>query len=550
MRRFALFLTLLAAISAADAKVISVASFGAVPDDGIDDAPALRKAAEYCRTHSGTTLEFPQGVYNFHDDEAAEIERKAQSGEWGGWIDVSERLFRHDAPYVKGLDFTGARDLTIKGRGATLLVDGWMQVITLTGTKNATIEGLTIAMSRPGATVGRVVSTGPDSFEIEYDPKLYTYTDSLCLGRSYMYSKKRDLIYTGWVRDNTVVRPGRVRFNSKAKPETGDFCVLRNGGHYRPSILIKEADNTTLRDVRIMDHAGMGVVGHMSHNITLDGLQVVPQPDRVASTTTDATHFTSCTGLITLRNCKFRGQGDDCTNIHNYYYHFYPQKDGRTEIRVEGADLHALSLDYPMPGDTMLVINRKNMAEMGKFRVKKVDTSEADWTVFVTFDRPLPEGSDTTCYMANLTRSPRVLIENNTVDSHLARAFLIKTNKEIIIRGNYIRGSTMSAIKLGGEIGWHESGPVEDVLIEGNYISNCGIACGDNDGSCVRTSTESPETPPYVNRNITIRDNVFQIDNPIAIYLEDAEKVNIYGNLCNQPDYVKTSNCGEVNVAY
>ena len=66
----------------------------------------------------------------------------------------------------------------------------------------------------------------------------------------------------------------------------------------------------------------------------------------------------------------------------------------------------------------------------------------------------------------------------------------------------------------------------------------------------MRTSTESPETPPYVNRNITIRDNVFQIDNPIAIYLEDAEKVDIYGNLCNKPDYVKTSNCGEVKVTY
>lgn len=550
MKRFLPFLIFTLFFNTVNAKVVTVTEFGAIPDDGIDDTSALREAAQYCRTHSGTTLEFPRGIYILHDDEAVEIERKAQSGEWGGWYDVSKRLFRHDAPYVKGIDFTGARNLTIKARGATLQVDGWMQVITLTNTKNVTIEGLTITMSRPGATVGRVVATDANSFEIEYDPNLYTYTDSLCYGRSYMYSKKRDLIYPCWVKDNTVIKPGRVRFNSNAKPEIGDFCVLRNGGHYRPSILIKESENTTLHDVRIMDHAGMGVVGHMSNNITLDGLQIVPHPDHVASTTTDATHFTSCTGLITLKNCKFRGQGDDCTNIHNYYYHFYPQKDGRTELRIEGADLHALSLDYPMSGDTILVINKKNMADMGKYLVKKVDTSEADWKVLVTFDKPLPKGSDTICYMTNLTRSPRVLIENNTVDSHLARAFLIKTNKEIVIRGNYIRGSTLSAIKLGGEIGWHEAGPVENVLIEGNYISNCGIACGENDGSCVRTSTESPETPPYVNRNITIRDNVFQIDNPIAIFIEDAEKVDIYGNLCNKPDYVKTDNCREINIIY
>ena len=44
---------------------VSVADFGAVPDDGKDDTRALRRAAEYCRTHPGTTLLFPAGVMLF-----------------------------------------------------------------------------------------------------------------------------------------------------------------------------------------------------------------------------------------------------------------------------------------------------------------------------------------------------------------------------------------------------------------------------------------------------------------------------------------------------
>ena len=49
---------------------ISVTRFGARPDDGRDDTEALRKAAEYCRTHPGTTLVIPKGVYCLKDKEA------------------------------------------------------------------------------------------------------------------------------------------------------------------------------------------------------------------------------------------------------------------------------------------------------------------------------------------------------------------------------------------------------------------------------------------------------------------------------------------------
>lgn len=46
---------------------VSVADFGAVPDDGKDDTRALRRAAEYCRTHPETTLLFPAGTYRLRD---------------------------------------------------------------------------------------------------------------------------------------------------------------------------------------------------------------------------------------------------------------------------------------------------------------------------------------------------------------------------------------------------------------------------------------------------------------------------------------------------
>ena len=52
---------------------VSVLRFGAKPDDGKDDTEALRKAAEYCRTHPGTTLVIPKGIYRLKDKEAERL---------------------------------------------------------------------------------------------------------------------------------------------------------------------------------------------------------------------------------------------------------------------------------------------------------------------------------------------------------------------------------------------------------------------------------------------------------------------------------------------
>ena len=75
--------------------IVSVADFGAVPDDGIDDATALRAAAAYCRAHAGTTLVFPAGIYELEDSTAVDIERRAISGAYGRGIEVNTSGWRY-----------------------------------------------------------------------------------------------------------------------------------------------------------------------------------------------------------------------------------------------------------------------------------------------------------------------------------------------------------------------------------------------------------------------------------------------------------------------
>ena len=510
---------------------VSVADFGAHPDDGINDFDALRKAADYCRSHPGTTLRFLPGIYDIIDSTALRIEREAISGAYGE--NVQGVLFRPDGPYVKALDLSDCRHTDVAARGATLLLHGWYEAVCLDNAKDVTIDGLSLRYKRHPNTVGRIVNSTPTHFDMWIDREKYPMIDSIVTGRTHFFDHVRNRLYTGWGTKKELISPEIIRIQSKRNPPVGDFCILRHGGHYRPAVMIRKASDITLRGVKIHSQPGMGIVGHRSSDILLDNIQVVPEPGDVISTNTDATHFTSCSGRLDIINSFFKGQGDDCTNIHNYYAKIYPVSPDAAELRVENADLHALALDPPERGDSMLIIDRNDMAEIARLRVKDVATSEKDWKTIVTFDRPIGMIDPEKHVITNLTRFPVVTIAGNSVDSHLARAFLVKS-PNVTIRGNHITGSTQTAIKLGAELGWNESGPVDNVLIEDNYISGCGYDASEKTPSCITLSTEASQTPPFVNRNITIRNNVFDTDRPVAILLKDGADITISDNLFPQ----------------
>lgn len=531
----------------AQARRVSVTHFGAVPNDDKNDAAALRRAAAYCRQHQNTTLVFPAGIYQLEDPVAMDIEQRAINGALGRGLEVQWQLFQPQKPYVKGMDFTGCRGLRIEAEGATLRVGGWMQVLSFIRCQNVSLSGLTITNRRPAATEGRITASTDSTFDITFDPLLYCHIDSIVQGRYYFYSRERQHFYYGQVGEGQLLGPGHIRFQSRSHPAVDDVLIIRYCGHYRPCIMILESQDVRLTNVSLRSFSGMGVVGHLSRDICIDSLNVLPEPGRYSSTSTDATHFTSCSGDLIIRNSHFAGNGDDCTNIHNYYWTFLPQTAAnQVEIHVENADLHAQSLDIPSVSDTLRIVSRQDMSTLAEAVVAAADSSWTDWRVVVTLDRPLTETNAKDCLIYNYSRFPRVRIENNTVDYNNGRAFLLKA-RDVSVIGNDISRCTLSAIKLGAELSWREAGPVEHVLIQGNRIQHTGTADGYR-ASCLMLTTEAPQTPPHVNSNIIIRDNRFQSDRPVSILLQDAKDIIITGNQFIGGSGIQQHNCDNIAI--
>ena len=151
--------------------------------------------------------------------------------------------------------------------------------------------------------------------------------------------------------------------------------------------------------------------------------------------------------------------------------------------------------------------------------------------------------------MTNLTRQPSVEIFNNTVRSHMARAFLIKTSN-VHIAGNVVQSSSGSAIQLGAEAGWRESNPVSNILIENNWFIDCGYGHGAQKGSAISAEINGLNlVPKKLNKDITIRNNVIRAVGESAIYVSGTNGVSIMNNeILGSLKAVVVENSSNVNV--
>ncbi len=463
--------------SGTEEKRISIEEFGAKPDDGKDDTKALRKAAEWCRQHRGVTLYMPQGEYRLRDADAERLESEVLAGKMGQ--NPEGTIFTPYYPYIKGLDFTGAEDVTIEAYGAVLMCEGWMEPLSVIETKNMTIKGLTIDYKRKPFSEGRVVEITKGGFVVEFGQQR-EITDQTPLPRLMLWDNEISGIYRNpfYYAKEEFLGENRVRFKGDL-PEymMGAAVAAPHSFHFRPAILLLRSENTLLKDVTIHSQCGMGIVGFDSRDIRMDHLSVIPADGYSFSTNTDATHFACCEGLISFDGCMFRGQGDDATNVHGYY-HDIEKIDGEDITLVLKAPTftHAQVADVPRVGDKMEVVRISTLEVVDELEVIAVEHEAPATDVRVRLSGELPEKYNE-YYLFNVSKLPRLEFCRSVVWGNLARGVLAKT-RGVRIEDNIFRGSTGTAIHVGAESNWKEGTHAKYLTIARNVIVNCGLGAG------------------------------------------------------------------------
>lgn len=536
MRVFIFFLFMCCYCFSANAsqeeKCISVATYGAIPDDGKDDTEALRRAVEYCRKHVGVTLKIPSGVYCLRDSRAIQLEEDVLSGKMGN--DPEKTIFTPYYPYVRGLDFSGSDSLVVDAQGAVLLCEGWMEPISLNDCHNVTIKGLTIDYKRKPLSQGIIQQVKEESFTVKFDDRR-EITENIPITRMTIWDDECDGFYGSafYFPERKLLGNNLVEFKAQipARLQGAKLAALHSF-HFRPAILIQNSKQITLDGVTIHSQPGMGIVGFDSSDIFLYHLSVTPAPGYQFSTNTDATHFACCRGVIRFDGCFFHGQGDDATNVHGYYHSIKELKDGYATLKLEAPTFtHAQVTDVPQVGDKMELVRISTLVPEGEYEVLDVKHAGKSVEVRVRLNGDIPSNIHD-YYLFNVSKLPRLEFVRNVVWGQMARGVLVKT-RGVLIEGNVFRGCSGSAIHVGAESYWKEGTFSKDVTIVSNVILNCGSSGGTFGASGIAVGIDAPDTElTKLHENMIIRDNtiITNQNNECGIAVYNARNVELSNN--------------------
>ncbi|MGQ9807944.1 MAG: right-handed parallel beta-helix repeat-containing protein [Armatimonadota bacterium] len=494
----------------------------AVPGDGKDDTQAVRAAREECRRHARPVLVFEPGRYDFHAGAIPE--------QGGTSIVVS-----------------GVHNLTIDGRGAQLVFHGLTGAFLFRECRNVTVRNLSIDWERPPFSTGVITAVAERSFDVRVfeefpvqggEPVQAFMDHDPATGLPVRGGMD---VYHG-VTSTELVEPQvlRVHTRNPVRLSPGSLAVLRHQVYSHNAFVFSHCENVRAQDITVYTAPGMGLVGARSRDVTLERfrVQIRPGTRRYLSTTADATHFSGCTGTITIRDCEFEGMGDDAVNIKSGLYLTIREIQGRDTALGQ----HNLKMqDPPNPGDVLEVAHTDDLLPYATVTVKSVEMLEDNVHRLVFQDR-LPQGVRVGDVVGNATLVPRVRIFNCRVSRNRARGFLLQT-RDVIVEGCHFKDITSGGIWVMTEVVYfHESIGTRNVIVRFNTFENCnyGGPPGESVLSVFAYLADFRFPPkPGVHRDITLQGNRIRGSDNCGILVAGTDGIRILNNtiedVCRRP---------------
>ncbi len=500
---------------------------------GTDDRARFAAALDYMKEHSGTTLFVEPGEYTITSKRARDAQQSVMNGDFGA--NPEPVMFNPKYEYDRGLDFAGHCGSRVEAYGVTLMIDGFMEPISVRDCRDVEICGLTVDHVRKPYTKGIITSYRQDG-DAGY------ISVELCAPITPRTPYPRSVVYnftTGrfdipaWIGEMTLSDPCHAEFRCDAKMESsvGNELYLWHTFHSRPVVLIENAENTVLRDLTVHSAPGMGITAQQAKDILIERLRIIPSVGEHMSTNTDATHFASCRGKLRLDGCEFDGQGDDSINVHTYYYTADEYDGAKARLSIKApTGTHAQALDYPLAGDTLELTEKATLNPVGKYRVLSVTPDFEKYCCHVELDRELPDDMEG-YFLADCDELPELEFVNCRARNHFARSILIKCRRALV-ENCEVSDVFDSAVKIAAEAGWHEGISSADVTVRRCRFINCARwskLCGG-----IQVFMDCSDRTALSHGLVTIEDNI--IDCPEAehaIIVENTRQARLARNKTN-----------------
>lgn len=542
-----------------DHQVYSLADYGLKTGQETNCSPLIRKALEQIAKevdpNRPCTIKLPKGCYHFYPEES------------------TERIYfisNHDQDNPKrvGLAFEHWNNLIFDGQGSELIFHGRMLPVALLHSKNCILRNFSIDFAHPHIGQAQVIENDTAKAVITYqisEGVPYEVRDSILYYKGEGWEntpnyciafepQTRHLIYQTsdtWVKTHGIyeIAPRQIRAEGWSNPRLlpGSLLAMRTWERPAPGVFLSYDQQTTLENIQVHYAEGMGLLAQMSEDILLDGFSVClrgADDPRYFTTQADATHFSGCKGKIISRNGLYEGMMDDAINVHGTYLSVVGREDDKTLI---GQYMHpqAYGFLWGEAGDSVQFIASKTMEWTGTNCIASIEA----------IDRPVDEGVkqfrirftsaiDTAIQaggsygIENLTWTPEVLFEHNTIRNNRARGTLFSTPRRTVVAHNLFDHTSGTAILLCGDCnGWFETGACRDVQIRHNRFVNSLTNLFQFTNAIISIYPEIPDLANqqrYFHSGVVIEENEFETFDQPLLYAKSVDGLIFRKNSIHQ----------------
>lgn len=491
----------------------------------------------------------------------------------GGTVRLPDGETRLASP----VSVVGRTNLTVRGGAGTVLVlhySPWEEPVWLItphvlvkDSSGVSFENFRVTTDHPVNASGRVVAKNPadGTYEAEIDPRfpitgrehvygsdtfdeegmpdyaIETYDDRN-VRTQLLPDGKGGVIPRIIGLDYEVVGPQRIRVRA---PDAAALGRLRVGHRilyrhtiYGHSVFVVDASrDTVFRDVEIERCPSFGAtILPLSENVLFERFCIrAPDGDRALyAANADGIHVVGLAGRLVMRDCHFRGLGDDALNVHAKAAEIESFDPATGAISVLCRDPSGgkarLPRGWARSGDALAVYDAATLLPKGRLAVKSWRDSGRGVATPVGDAAGIAPGD----FVANERDFPSVEIENCSVENTRARGFLLQT-RHVRVRNCAFRGLALPAVLVAPDFRhWFEAGPAEDVEISGCTFEKCGMnGSPANLGAVtVKTSHDAGfgNGPAGVHRDLRIVGNAFRGCGAGGVYVESARGVEVRDN--------------------
>ncbi len=462
-------------------KVLHARDFGAIPDDGEDDLPAILNALEAAlKTGVPTELRFERGRYDLFG-----APEKSQ-------------------PLIK---ITRARDFVFNGNGADFIAHDTRQkfISVFNDNERVILKKFTLDYRPRPVSQGHVIALDKKNvtMRVEFDADFPDLDNGFFeRGTKWAIIKDRDnprrtktdmpsiweVVAWESVGPHTYdIKMADWRRDHFDRVEVGDpyVAVNRSGGGF----FTFRSRQVTWMDVRIYTSGGLGWLDMRNSLINYIRCRIIPPDGYWHATGADGIYCLRARAGPWIEGCEFDALGDDALSIKTFGANCLRKIDDRTLV-LKGRPGHDEGRDAPGPpfpmmaGDLLRAFDPAVGEYLGEARVvsfKRLPDAKGGSGPFeVTVDRPLPRLTQGTDWQSHIvynddTRGAGFVVRDNIFRNIRRWGFNCQARDGLVEGNQFIACQDQAIILHNADVGHHASDgfAARNVVIRNNVFDDC-----------------------------------------------------------------------------